>query len=981
MNIRYLIAIPALFLCLGTASQTYADINSTDITSTDITACKEMVKGGLLPLANDRSKRFMGKVETATAKCRGGEKPLKFSDTPWVDWGNYWAAGDGSTLKQGSEAITKLGEHLKPNGRGIDGSLMDLEYQRMELIKFNLFDNYTYEDYIKGAAGRPGDTLNQWGEMRLSADHPDFDRVGGEGSQLCQGELIRYRTLTGICNDIYNPKMGATGTYFSRNAQFEATFPRLAKTQLVKARHSDAENGMRIGMLKPDPQLISRKLFTRQQSSGAENCNAGYGSGDYSATDQCDYQTAPFFNVLAAYWIQFMTHDWFAHNREGRNKPGLRAVGCDSEEAKALGCRVGDRMEGALIADDSAPGSFRHEGVSHLKRAHKVTSNTVTAWWDTSQIYGYDDISATRVIRDPDDHAKLLQKDGYLPVFENCDVASDPDCTIQPQWLAQEAAAFPGNWSIGTSFYHNLFVREHNYFVERFREAQQAQPDEDSGLRNPEQPKQVIAYKDVSDEEIYQAARHVVSAQIAKIHTIEWTTQLLYDEPLFRGMNSNWFGLFNLEEGSRVSRVLRKILGNDENLLSRLSDDASVKLAQSDNSKKSNSLYSITASGAGIFGLGNKKQEGKLWWKHDAWDVSNPEHVNGGINHFGSPFNFPEEFTTVYRLHPLLPDLIEYRDWQSPNAIQQKIPIIDTVRGKATEHMQSKGLENWALSMGRQRLGLLHLQNHPLFLQNLDMSHLQTPSNKLDIAALDIIRDRERGVPRFNEFRRQIGLKTLSSFDDFVDQRLPKDSAARKQQEHVIGLIRDIYGTHTCDASKVISVVQRGGQGEFINDCLGNPDGSVVDNIEDVDTVVGWLAEYTRPHGFAISETQFHIFIINASRRLFSDRFFTSSFRPEFYSQLGYDWVLNNGPLNECPYALQEGIDDNPGCYEPELSNGHQLQVSPLKRLLLRNTPELKNELMHVVNIFDPWARDRGEYYSLQWTPRADARSDSAFNE
>ena len=36
-------------------------------------------------------------------------------------------------------------------------------------------------------------------------------------------------------------------------------------------------------------------------------------------------------------------------------------------------------------------------------------------------------------------------------------------------------------------------------------------------------------------------------------------------------------------------------------------------------------------------------------------------HVNGGTNHFGSPFNFPEEFVSVYRLHPLIPDLIDYR--------------------------------------------------------------------------------------------------------------------------------------------------------------------------------------------------------------------------------------------------------------------------------------------------------------------------------
>jgi len=59
--------------------------------------------------------------------------------------------------------------------------------------------------------------------------------------------------------------------------------------------------------------------------------------------------------------------------------------------------------------------------------------------------------------------------------------------------------------------------------------------------------------------------------------------------------------------------------------------------------------------------------------------------------------------------------------------------------------------------------------------------------------------------------------------------------------------------------------------------------------------------------------------------------------------------------------------------------NGHQQQVLPLKRVLLRAIPELAGELKHVVNAFDPWARDRGEYYSLDWKPRADAATDPAF--
>lgn len=248
-------------------------------------------------------------------------------------------------------------------------------------------------------------------------------------------------------------------------------------------------------------------------------------------------------------------------------------------------------------------------------------------------------------------------------------------------------------------------------------------------------------------------------------------------------MNANWFGLFDQEE-DRVSKILRRIFGQDENFFSRASAKLAGWFADSSDTKKANTIYSVLASGAGIFGLGNKKPEGLLWWKHDGWDLNQlEEDVNGGINHFGSPFNFPEEFTSVYRLHALVPDLIEYREREKPNNISLKIPVIDTVRSSATEHMHKRGIDNWALSMGRQRLGLLHLRNLPLFLQNLPMPHLDSETKKLDIVALDIIRDRERGIPRFNEFRRQIGLKTLTSFDDFIDQHLDKKNPGRKHRK------------------------------------------------------------------------------------------------------------------------------------------------------------------------------------------------------
>ncbi len=524
---------------------------------------------------------------------------------------------------------------------------------------------------------------------------------------------------------------------------------------------------------------------------------------------------------------------------------------------------------------------------------------------------------------------------GYLPVF----AGGDP---ILPQWSGQEATAFPDNWSIGMSFYSNLFAREHNLFVDEFRRRAARDPNGDSGLRDPQQPAAVIHNKDVSDDELFEAARLVVAAEIAKIHTIEWTPQLLYDEPLFTAMNANWNGLFA-----------------NNRLLQRVSGELADRFKKAQDPKYSNDFYSVFASGAGIVGLGAHKTTGHLWWRRDNWTFAD---ANSGTNHFGSPFNFPEEFVTVYRLHPLVPDLIDYREWTSPNAIAGKVPVAATVRGNATAAMEHRGLANWALSMGRQRLGLLTLGNHPRFLQNLTIPRLGA-ENRVDVLALDLLRDREHGVPRFNEFRRQYGLKTLTSFDDFLD---PSATGAELASEKAyIADLRRFYGTHPCDASKVITDAQVNDDHSPINDCLGHPNGSVVDNIEDVDTVVGWLSEFRRPHGFAISETQFQVFILNASRRLFSDRFFTSSFRPELYTSLGIEWLTNNGP--------------NGKQFEPQAQNGHTVEIAPLKRVLLRTMPELQPELSHVINAFDPWARDRGTYYTLAWKPRPDAKDDPAF--
>src|SRR5882724_3835960 len=474
--------------------------------------CLKLVKSGARPIAEVRTERFEGKVGEPAADCRGGEKAIARRGVPWVDWSNYWGAGDASSKTDKTDGIVVpplLRHLLNRNTRGIDGALMDLEYQRMELIKFNLFENLTYEQYVKGAKvdGRQedGSLLKRWKEMRLAAGSPNIGDVlidPKTGDQSCKPSAIRFRTLSGICNDINNPAMGSAGMLFARNVQFESTYPDLGLDLLARNRH-----GGRISLLKPDPAVISRKLFTRDQT-GMPNCNNGKGTGTDS---DCAYQKAPFFNVIAAFWIQFMTHDWFTHMEEARNdtRTNLPNMGCTSERgadnierpisaarAAELGCRPADKMEAGLIADKAPAPTFSFGGKSYLKRSPKTTRNFNTAWWDVSQIYGYDNNSRRRMRVDPVDRARLKMEPahsgtagdalGYLPVFQSpCAAGATSGCDpIRPEWAGQEAAAFPDNWSIGLSFLHNVFVREHNIFVDVFRKVAKATPDENSGLRD-----------------------------------------------------------------------------------------------------------------------------------------------------------------------------------------------------------------------------------------------------------------------------------------------------------------------------------------------------------------------------------------------------------------------------------------------------------------------------------------------------------------
>jgi hypothetical protein len=126
----------------------------------------------------------------------------------------------------------------------------------------------------------------------------------------------------------------------------------------------------------------------------------------------------------------------------------------------------------------------------------------------------------------------------------------------------------------------------------------------------------------------------------------------------------------------------------------------------------------------------------------------------------------------------------------------------------------------------------------------------------------------------------------------------------------------------------------------------------VVDNIEDVDTVVGWLAEARAPARLR--------HLGDAVPGLHPERVPAAVQRPVLHVELPSRVLLDARP--------PLGHEQRPGekQFEPGAPNGYErYEVSPLKRVLLRTIPELEAELEGVVNVFDPWARDRGEFYGL----------------
>jgi hypothetical protein len=463
------------------------------------------------------------------------------------------------------------------------------------------------------------------------------------------------------------------------------------------------------------------------------------------------FQPATTLNLLAGAWIQFEVHDWFSH---GKNEPDAPfSIPLEQDDPWPANPMLIPRTRRDPSGDPSGPPTF-------------VTDDT--HWWDGSQIYGRQPAFADGLRSG--EHGKLRIDELGLPPK---DLEERVDLT-----------GVAGNFWVGLALLHSLFMREHNAVCAHLHEK----------------------HPGLSDDELYDKARLVVAALMAKIHTVDWTPAIIAHPTTVLALRTNWWGL----EGEKLDKLIGRRTSNEI-------------------------LRGIPGS---------------------------------PTNHHGVPYSLTEEFVAVYRMHPLIPDEFSFRSLRDDSVLQER-----TLPELGVQHVRERlgevSMSDLFYSFGTSHPGAITLHNYPRFLQHFE----RADGSLIDLASFDVLRTRERGVPRYNEFRRLLHLKAYDTFEEMADT-----------PEHAEELQR-IYG-----------------------------------DVEQVDTMIGMYAE-RKPKGFGFSDTAFRIFILMASRRLESDRFFTRDYRPEIYTKEGIEWIDNTS----------------------------------MRTLLLRHFPDLEPTLQGVANPFAPW--------------------------
>jgi hypothetical protein len=453
---------------------------------------------------------------------------------------------------------------------------------------------------------------------------------------------------------------------------------------------------------------------------------------------------AVILNDMAAAWIQLQGEGFFGNILKDpiHLNPFVikRRPGSGWKDDVALVDRI--RKDPTRVFDDGRPTAINEKAIC----------------WTMGMIYGN---NAAEQARLRDGFRLRMGDDGLL--------------LLDPSRPGIDLTGISNNYSALRATLHFLFTSEHNAIAEWL----------------------YSLHPDWDDDTIFDLARRTNCALMARIHTTEWTEDLLQCMALQLGMHADWYGF----AGQRRKMAIMRWSHRHPGLAGMLAPILRHEL--------------ITGAA------------GSFW------------------HHHSGPFQTPDQFRLVYRLHQMIRGRYYIYDVEDGH-LREQIDLINFVNTHTRGVIDRHGHENLAWSLLSQTCGALTLNNFPGALRHLFPR--QSDGNPIDLAELDFFRELERGTGSMNDLRRSLGRRPFRSFLELTGGN-----------EKAAALISQLF------------------QGD----------------IEAVWAGLGIIAEQ-KPILCALGDTQFDQFILNAPRRVRSAWYLTEGFN---YAEMheGLDWVEHSG--------------------------------------------------------------------------------------
>lgn len=373
-------------------------------------------------------------------------------------------------------------------------------------------------------------------------------------------------------------------------------------------------------------------------------------------------------------------------------------------------------------------------------------------------------------------------------------------------------------------------------------------------------------HPDWPDNQVFNIARRVVALTYAKIHTAPWTDAVFAHASVVQGLHANIFGRREWKKPADRQRIYDPFGGNHpiaDGLVSNQELDHAIPEAKGNN------------------------------------------------------------FADAYRFgHAIIPDIHYFPQIgdKTDKATTEAIDIRDLRELDGHRFLKTRGLGFTFHGLMNTRLGAPVAGNYAKLFRRMD-----TEEGMIDLFEAEIIKDRQRGAPAYNDYLRSHNLPPLRSFDDlFTDPSASKDQIATLNRHYPGG-------------------------------------------VEDLDTPLGLLINQFRPAGFAITNPGFQTFVFEATARIAKQALLTRLWTPEHVGWTAINLVeaMNKEKLLHlhCP-ELRDYLKDRPNRNTYEYmgtSYASAPDEHPLAEFLTYGKEDLAD-----TGLGDPWRNEHFDEKTLE---------------